>query len=86
MVYGILLFLGILVVLVLSRVLVAKMGQRSTKYVNQRWFWGIVAVALLTLGVLLPAAAVILRGLLIGLAVFGAMVFFELNRKFYENV
>jgi len=85
MIYGILFFFTALAVIIMSRITVAKVEGASSKFVKNRWIWGIASMASLTSGVLLSVEWFIGKAILIVFAAFAAMVFFELNRRFINR-
>jgi len=85
MLYGILFFIAALVVIIGSKRFAAKLEEMDNKHLKNRWWWFLGVLVFLIAAVFLPAQFAIVRGLLVVLAAFDAMVFFEMNRSFFNR-
>lgn len=84
--YSILFFIATAAVIIAARKFVNKAGHSENKTVRNRWFWGILSMLSLAIGVLLiPGAVSFLKIPFIIFAIFSAMVFFEMTRIAIEN-
>ncbi|KKF91485.1 MULTISPECIES: hypothetical protein [Lactococcus] len=86
MLYSILFFIATVIVILRARHFSIKAENFKNKYLRSRWFWGIMSMLALAIGILLlPSFLVLLKIPLIIFAVFAAMVFFEMTRHAIER-
>ncbi|MCO7180903.1 hypothetical protein [Lactococcus formosensis] len=86
MLYSILFFVATVIVILCARHFSIKAESFNNKYLRSRWFWGIMSMFALAIGVLLlPSFLALLKIPLIIFAVFAAMVFFEMTRHGIER-
>jgi len=75
--------IAFVIIIVAAKAIVVEAEKREWKL--NRWIIGVTAVVLLTVGIVfVPNTMNILRGLMIGLSLLGAMIFLDLNRKVFE--
>lgn len=83
--YQIIFFVAIVMVILLAKKLVGHLPQIEQSYLKNRWLWGIFSMVSLAIGVLIvPNSLSGLKIPFIILAIFAAMVFFEMTRLSIE--